>query len=63
MKNEGYGKGYLYDHDTPNAFSGQEYFPDDVPREAFYEPVPRGFEREMQKRLEYFKELRLSPTR
>ena len=47
-----------YDHDMPLAFSGQEYFPDGIERQDFYHPVARGFEREMQKRLEYFKKLR-----
>jgi len=66
MKAEGYGKGYLYDHDTPNAFSGQQYFPEEMGRETFYHPQPRGFERDMQKRLDYFKGLRdchPAPTR
>lgn len=58
MKSEGYGGGYIYDHDTPEAFSGQEYFPDEVGRQAFYRPVPRGFEREVQKRLDYWSKLR-----
>lgn len=58
MKEKGYGKGYLYDHDQPDAFSGQNYFPDDLPREEFYFPVERGFEREMSKRKTYFKKLR-----
>jgi putative ATPase len=58
MKEKGYGKGYRYDHDEPNAFSGQNYFPDDLPREEYYKPVARGFEREMIKRKEYFENLR-----
>ncbi len=58
MKHMGYGKGYAYDHDTPQGFSGQNYFPNDMPRPAFYRPVERGFEREMKKRLEYFERLR-----
>jgi putative ATPase len=58
MKELGYGEGYAYDHDSPGGFSGQNYFPDDMPREAFYAPVPRGFEREVQKRLEYWAKLR-----
>ena len=58
MKNEGYGKGYLYDHDTEEGFSGQNYFPDGLDRQNFYHPVERGFEREMKKRLEYFESLR-----
>ncbi len=58
MKTIGYGKGYIYDHDTPEAFSGQNYFPDGMKREEFYHPVERGFEREMKKRIDYFKKLR-----
>ncbi len=58
MKNEGYGKGYEYDHDTPEAFSGQNYFPDDMPRDNFYDPPERGFEREIRKRLDYWAKLR-----
>lgn len=58
MKDIGYGKGYVYDHDTPQAFSGQNYFPDGMEREKFYHPVERGFEREMNKRIDYFESLR-----
>ncbi|HEY2811369.1 MAG TPA: replication-associated recombination protein A [Rhabdochlamydiaceae bacterium] len=58
MKEMGYGKGYQYDHDLPLAFSGQDYFPEDVKERDFYHPVERGFEREMKKRLEYFQKLR-----
>jgi putative ATPase len=58
MREEGYGKGYLYDHDTPQGFSGQHYFPKGMERQEFYHPVERGFEREMKKRIAYFKKLR-----
>lgn len=58
MKDLGYSKGYAYDHNEKDGFSGQEYFPDDVERTSFYRPVERGFEREMKKRLEYFNNLR-----
>lgn len=58
MKDLGYGKDYQYDHDTPEGFSGQNSFPDSVARQEFYHPVERGFEREMKKRLDYFKTLR-----
>jgi putative ATPase len=58
MKGQGYGEGYIYDHDTPEAFSGQEYFPEKLGRHEFYRPVERGFEREIKKRLEYFSRLR-----
>jgi putative ATPase len=54
MKDLGYGKDYTYDHDTEQAFSGQNYFPEDMRREDFYQPVERGFEREVRKRLEYW---------
>ena len=58
MKTEGYGAGYQYDHDQPDAFSGQNYFPDEMGRQTFYEPVERGFEREIRKRLDYWDRLR-----
>lgn len=58
MKELGYGKGYDYDHDAEDGFSGQNYFPDDMKREEYYEPVERGFEREITKRLEYWNKLR-----
>ena len=58
MKNIGYGKGYNYDHDAEDAFSGQNYFPDDIERPILYQPVERGFEREIKKRLEYWAKLR-----
>lgn len=58
MKNLGYGKDYAYDHATPEAFSGQNYFPDGMARQNFYSPVERGFEREIKKRLEYWANLR-----
>jgi putative ATPase len=58
MKNLGYAKGYEYDPDTKEGFSGQNYFPDGMAREEFYQPVERGFEREVLKRLEYWKGLR-----
>jgi len=54
MKELGYGEGYVYDHDTPEGFSGQNYFPDEMPRRHFYRPVERGFEREIAKRLAYW---------
>lgn len=65
MKKLDYGKGYAYDHDTPDGFSGQNYFPDEIERPTFYKPVKRGFEREMEKRIAYFDALRakLNPSR
>ena len=59
MKEMGYGSGYVYDPDTAEGFSGQEYFPEEIGRASFYAPVERGFEREMKKRLDYFSKLRL----
>ncbi|MGO9361072.1 MAG: replication-associated recombination protein A [Xanthobacteraceae bacterium] len=58
MKSEGYGSGYQYDHDTPEGFSGQNYFPDELGRPSFYDPPERGFEREIRKRLDYWAKLR-----
>jgi putative ATPase len=58
MKSEGYGDGYRYDHDEPDAFSGQDYFPERLGRQSFYRPVDRGFEREVKKRLDYWARLR-----
>ncbi|WP_333795123.1 replication-associated recombination protein A [Hyphomicrobium sp.] len=59
MEDEGYGEGYLYDHDQPDAFSGQNYFPDEFKRRPkFYDPPERGFERELAKRLGYWESLR-----
>jgi putative ATPase len=58
MKGQGYGSGYIYDHDTPEGFSGQEYFPEKLGRQNFYRPVERGFEREIIKRLDYWTKLR-----
>ncbi|MGI9401542.1 MAG: replication-associated recombination protein A [Rhizobiaceae bacterium] len=58
MKGEGYGDGYRYDHDQPDAFSGQDYFPEEMGRMKFYDPPERGFEREIHKRLQYWENLR-----
>jgi len=58
MKELGYGKGYVYDPDTEEGFSGQNYFPDELPRQTFYRPIDRGFEREIKKRLDYWEKLR-----
>jgi len=54
MKSEGYGSGYEYDHDAEGAFSGQDYFPEELGRQQFYDPPDRGFEREIRKRLDYW---------
>jgi putative ATPase len=58
MKSIGYGSGYAYDHDQPDAFSGQDYWPEKLGRQRFYDPVDRGFEREIRKRLEWWDKLR-----
>ncbi|NYJ09843.1 putative ATPase [Rhizobium leguminosarum] len=58
MKGEGYGEGYRYDHDEPDAFSGQDYFPEKMGRQTFYDPPERGFERDIRKRLEWWEKLR-----
>lgn len=58
MKSMGYGEGYIYDHNTENCFSGQNYFPKDLKRREYYIPNERGFERDIKKRLEYWNSLR-----
>lgn len=58
MRDEGYGSGYVYDHDAEDGFSGQNYFPEELPRSVYYRPVERGFERELVKRQEYWEKLR-----
>ncbi|MCT4579295.1 replication-associated recombination protein A [Donghicola sp.] len=58
MEDIGYGAGYQYDHDAEDGFSGQNYFPDGVERPDFYQPVERGFERDLKKRKDYFAKLR-----
>lgn len=63
MKELGYGKGYIYDPDTAEGFSGQDYFPDEMKRQQFYQPVERGFEREIAKRLAYWQRLREEKTK
>ncbi len=58
MKDEGYGKGYAYDHDAPDAFSGQNYFPDEMNRTEFYVPSGRGYEKAVAERLRKWRALR-----
>lgn len=60
MKKQGYGKGYIYDHDTPQGFSGQNFFPESMGKQNYYIPIQRGFERDITKRLEYWNKLRKS---
>jgi putative ATPase len=58
MKDLGYKEGYIYDQDLEDGFSGQNYFPEEMGRRRFYNPVDRGFEREIRKRIDYFDKLR-----
>jgi putative ATPase len=58
MRQEGYGSGYRYDHDEPDAFSGQDYWPEKLGRQSFYEPTGRGFERTIGDRLQHWEHLR-----
>ena len=63
MKSAGYGEGYIYDHDTEDGFSGQNYWPDALPAETLYVPTDRGFERRIRERLAWWKDLRATRTR
>jgi putative ATPase len=63
MKDIGYGKGYHYDHDADEGFSGDDYWPEGMEPQVYYQPVERGFEREIAKRLEYWEKLRRDPLR
>jgi putative ATPase len=58
MKTVGYGKGYAYDHDADEAFSGQDYWPEGMEREEFYRPSERGFEAKVRERLEFWAQRR-----
>src|SRR5690242_255425 len=58
MKNVGYSKGYAYDHEAEEAFSGQDYWPEGMDRQTFYEPTDRGFEARVRERLEYWEQRR-----
>ena len=58
MSELGYGDGYSYDHDVEDGFSGQDYFPEGMERRRLYNPIERGFEREVVKRLAYWGKLR-----
>jgi putative ATPase len=62
MKELKYGEGYVYDHDTENAFSGDDFFPDELSRKKFYSPVERGFEREIKKRVDWWDKKRKEKT-
>jgi putative ATPase len=58
MKNVGYGKGYAYDHSTEEGFSGQDYWPEEMDAQSFYEPTDRGFEARVKERLDYWEQRR-----
>ncbi len=58
MKDQGYGAGYVYDHDAQDGFSGQDYFPEGMKRPLYYTPRDHGFERELARRADYFAKLR-----
>ncbi len=58
MKDIGYGANYAYDHDADGGFSGANYWPEEMSPQTYYEPVERGFEREIAKRIEYWNKLR-----
>jgi putative ATPase len=58
MKDIGYGKGYAYDHDAEEGFSGQNYWPEGMEPKTFYEPAERGFEAKIAERIAYWNELR-----
>lgn len=63
MKQSGYGDGYRYDHDEPDAFSGQDYWPEKLGRQRLYQPVERGFERDIGKRMDWWEKLRTERRR
>jgi len=58
MKDVGYGKGYAYDHDAEGGFSGANYWPEEMEPQTYYEPVERGFERQVKERIAYWEGLR-----
>jgi putative ATPase len=62
MADEGYGEGYIYDPDTPEGFSGQDYFPDELQRQAYYRPTRFGEEQEISERLRAWDKLRKAKT-
>ena len=63
MKSLGYGSGYAYDHEETDGFSGQNYFPDGIERMSLYQPLDRGFERELGKRMDHWARLRAERDR
>jgi putative ATPase len=62
MKDLGYGKGYAYDHEAEEGFSGQDYFPDEMERQSFYQPKGEGSEARIKERLERWAALRAKRT-
>jgi putative ATPase len=58
MKSVGYGKGYSYDHGADDAFSGQDYWPEEMEKQEFYQPSDRGFEAKVRERLAFWSERR-----
>ena len=58
MKDIGYGAGYSYDHESDDGFSGDNYWPEEMEPNRFYDPVDRGFEHKIRERLEYWEKLR-----
>lgn len=62
MQEQGYGQEYIYDHDTLEGFSGQNYFPTKMARKLYYQPTQRGYEKEIIKRLDYWRKLRQKKT-
>ena len=62
MKDIGYGKGYAYDHDADQGFSGQDYWPEEMEPQTFYRPADRGLEAKIRERIAYWNELRRKRT-
>ena len=62
MKDIGYGKGYAYDHDAEQGFSGQDYWPEEMEPQTFYQPADRGLEAKIRERIAYWNELRQKRT-
>jgi len=58
MKDIGYGKGYAYDHDAEQGFSGQDYWPEEMEPQTYYQPTDRGFEAKVAERIAYWDEMR-----
>ena len=63
MKDIGYGKGYAYDHDSDEGFSGQDYWPEEMEPQAYYQPTDRGFEAKIAERIAYWNEMRLKRSK